>query len=96
MKASSAAALILIATAQERRLRRRQGQARTQALLPREIAPRGIGRMAVRAITASISASYHMLSTPAAPAPAAIARTAMALKDWIEMAGCNQSTQRVR
>jgi hypothetical protein len=29
------------------------------------------GRMAVRAINASMSASYHMLSTPAAPAPAA-------------------------
>src|ERR1700742_4999484 len=42
----------------------------------REILPRGIGRIAVRVMTASISASYHMLSTPAAPAPAAIARTA--------------------
>ena len=43
----------------------------------REILPRGIGRLAVRAITASMSASYHMLSTPAAPAPAAMARIAM-------------------
>src|SRR5262249_26625482 len=42
----------------------------------REIVPRGIGRLAVRVITASISESYHMLSTLAAPAPAAIARIA--------------------
>ena len=34
--------------------------------------PRGIGRAAVRAIAASISASYHMLSAPDAPAPAAM------------------------
>jgi hypothetical protein len=33
--------------------------------------------LAVRAITASMSASYHILSTPAAPAPAAMARIAM-------------------
>jgi len=32
--------------------------------------------MAVRAINASMSASYHMLSTPAAPAPAAMQRRA--------------------
>src|SRR5215510_738606 len=42
----------------------------------REMTPRGIGRRAVRVITASISASYHMLNTPAAPPPAAIARIA--------------------
>src|SRR6266851_4553102 len=42
----------------------------------RDILPRGIGRIAVRVMTASISASYHMLSTPAAAAPAAMARTA--------------------
>ena len=32
--------------------------------------------MAVRAITASMSASYHILSAPAAPAPAAMQRRA--------------------
>src|SRR5215472_6340697 len=42
----------------------------------REILPRGIGRRAVRDITESMSASYHILRTPAAPAPAAIARIA--------------------
>ncbi len=31
--------------------------------------PRGIGRPAVRVMRASMSASYHMLSAPAAPAP---------------------------
>src|SRR5258707_11870312 len=42
----------------------------------REIFPRGIGRIAVRLMTASISASYQMLTTPGAPAPAAMGRTA--------------------
>ena len=36
-------------------------------------APRGIGRIAVRAMLASMSASHHILSAPHAPAPAAIA-----------------------
>src|SRR5271168_2326567 len=35
--------------------------------------PRGMGRIAVRAMLASMSASHHMLSAPQAPAPAAIA-----------------------
>ena len=39
---------------------------------PGAIRPRGIGREAVRVITPSISASYHMLSAPAAPAPTAM------------------------
>src|SRR5580704_7951409 len=43
----------------------------------REILPSGIGLLAVRVITASMSASYHMLRTPAAPAPMAMARIAM-------------------
>src|ERR1700704_903090 len=54
-------------------------QARTSpnaSASPREIVPRGIGRSAVRVITASMSASYHILSTPEAPAPAALARIA--------------------
>ncbi len=34
--------------------------------------PRGTGRAAVRAIRASMSASYHILSAPEAPAPAAM------------------------
>ena len=38
----------------------------------RGISPRGIGRFAVRCIRPSMSASYHMLSAPAAPAPIAI------------------------
>src|SRR5262249_24382958 len=40
----------------------------------REMTPRGIGRRAVRVINASISASYHKVSKPAAPPLAAIAR----------------------
>ena len=39
--------------------------------------PRGMGRAAVRAMRASMSASYHMLSAPEAPAPMAIASSAM-------------------
>ena len=38
--------------------------------------PAGIGRPAVRVITASMSASYHMLSAPAAPAPTAMQSSA--------------------
>jgi hypothetical protein len=44
--------------------------------LGREMLPRGIGRLAVRVSTASMSASYHMLSTAAAAAPVAMARVA--------------------
>jgi len=40
----------------------------------RVIRPRGIGRLAVRDISASISASYHMFSAPDAPAPTAMQR----------------------
>ena len=36
--------------------------------------PEGIGRAAVRPITASISASHHMFSAPEAPAPTAMHR----------------------
>ncbi len=36
-----------------------------------------MGRAAVRAMRASMSASYHMLSAPEAPAPTAMAMTAM-------------------
>jgi hypothetical protein len=36
--------------------------------------PAGTGRFAVRFITASISASYHMFSAPEAPPPSAMNR----------------------
>ena len=39
---------------------------------PRSTRPEGIGRPAVRRITASMSQSCHMLSAPAAPAPTAM------------------------
>ena len=39
----------------------------------RGTAPDGIGRVDVRVITASMSASYHMFIAPAAPEPSAIA-----------------------
>ncbi len=38
--------------------------------------PAGIGRRAVRFISASISASHHMFSAPEAPAPTAMHRIA--------------------
>src|SRR4029077_9879602 len=40
-------------------------------------APRGMGLDAVRCMRASMSASYHMLSAPEAPAPTAMHRMAM-------------------
>ena len=48
--------------------------------------PRGIGRPAVRCISASMSASYHMLRAPEAPAPTAMHSSAMA-----PSAGCGCS-----
>ena len=39
--------------------------------------PAGIGRLRVRSIRASISASNHMLMAPDAPAPSAIVETAI-------------------
>ena len=44
---------------------------------PGSTLPWGIGRFAVRDITASISASYHMFSAPAAPAPTAMQSSAV-------------------
>ena len=43
---------------------------------PGAMRPNGIGRPAVRVISASMSASYHMFSAPAAPAPAAMQTSA--------------------
>ena len=44
----------------------------------------GKGRMRVRSITASISASYHMFSAPDAPAPTAMASSATkAVHGWM-------------
>ena len=45
--------------------------------------PAGIGRAAVRAMRASMSASYHILSAPAAPAP-----TAMQINAVNPITGC--------
>ena len=45
--------------------------------------PAGIGRACVRAIRASMSASYHMFSAPAAPAP-----TAMQISAVSAITGC--------
>ena len=39
--------------------------------------PLGTGRFAVRRITASMSASYHMFKAPEAPAPSAMNRIAV-------------------
>ncbi len=53
--------------------------------------PDGIGRVRVRVITASMSASYHMFSAPDAPAP-----TAMASSDAKAMTGCTPLGARSR
>ena len=52
------------------------------------MAPRGTGRLAVRFITASMSASYHMLRAPAAPAPTAIASSATKREPGMDGARC--------
>src|SRR3954451_11253795 len=73
--ANNAAAVRFVAKARTTTAKPPRTRPKTSAS-NREILPRGIGRIAVRVMIASISASYHMLSTPAAPAPAAMARTA--------------------
>ena len=51
------------------------------------ILPCGIGREAVRAMRTSTSASYHMFSAPAAPAPMAIARMAIMASSGLTVTG---------
>src|ERR1700754_1054494 len=75
VEANNAAAVRFVASARTATAKPPRTSPRTSAP-NRETLPRGIGRIAVRLMIASISASYHMLSTPAAPAPAAMARTA--------------------
>ena len=51
---------------------------------PGAIRPAGSGRVRVRAITASMSRSYHMLMAPEAPAPMAMHKTATAARNgWM-------------
>ena len=69
----------------ERQPRCRRERVRTQALLGARSCREGSGRNAVRTITASMSASYHMLSTPAAPAPDGDREHCNATRSWIEM-----------
>ena len=58
--------------------------------------PRGMGRAAVRAMRASMSASYHMLSAPAAPAPTAMQRSAaMASTGCMEPGAATRPTSAV-
>jgi hypothetical protein len=73
--ANNAAAVRFVARARTTTANPPRKSPKTSAL-NRETLPRGMGRIAVRLMIASISASYHMLSTPAAPVPTAIARTA--------------------
>ena len=55
----------------------------------RDTPPRGIGRMAVRVITASISASYHMLNAGGAGARGN-AEKGDETDEWIEVTRRNQ------
>ena len=75
MLANSEAAVRFVAKPRTTTAKLPRKSPRTSAL-NRETLPRGIGRIAVRLMIASMSASYHMLSTPAAAAPAAMATTA--------------------
>ena len=49
--------------------------------------PRGMGRLAVRCMQASMSASYHMLSAPEAPAPTAMHSSAMKREHGVQVSG---------
>ena len=58
--------------------------------------PTGIGRAAVRVMRASMSASYHMLSAPAAPAPTAIQISAVSpITGWTCPGATNRPTNAV-
>ncbi len=64
---------------------------------PGRMAPRGTGREAVRRITASMSASYHMFRAPAAPAPTAIASSATAaIQGWMVPGAATMPTKAVK
>ncbi|KAG1649908.1 hypothetical protein GQR58_028555 [Nymphon striatum] len=52
--------------------------------------PSGIGRFAVRSITASMSASYHMFRAPDAPAPIEMHNIATNPKNGLMLPGCHQ------
>ena len=52
--------------------------------------PAGTGRPCVRAMRASMSASYHMLSAPAAPAPTAMQISAVDRDHRMQMARRDQ------
>ena len=57
---------------------------------------RGIGRPAVRDINVSMSASYHMLSAPDAPAPTAMQSSAVnASTGWIVPGAATRPTSAV-
>ncbi len=60
--------------------------ARASALCTR---PAGTGRPRVRRMAASMSASYHMLSAPLAPAPTAMQRMATAPRIGLTSAGAH-------
>ena len=72
-----------------RKHRRAPGQRSSAS--PGRMRPVGIGRLAVRDIKASMSASYHMLSAPEAPAPTAIASTAMTAMNGLVATGAATS-----
>ena len=53
--------------------------------------PSGIGRRQVRAMTASMSRSYHMLMAPAAPEPTAMQSTATMASSGCRLPGATMS-----
>ena len=59
--------------------------------------PEGMGREAVRFITRSISASYHMFSAPDAPPPMAMQSTAKkAMNGWMPPGAARRPTAAVK
>ena len=67
--------------------KQRQDEAEGKRLVGAGCGPSGIGRLRVRLITASMSASYHMLSAPEAPAPTAMASSDGAGRSRVDVAG---------
>ena len=77
VKASSAAANQFDQHAEHQHRADRERRAERRAPRPAGRGPPGSAGCAVRVITASMSASYHMLSAPEAPAPIAMHSSAV-------------------
>ena len=96
MKASSAPAVKLTNSASSTTEKQASVSPKASAS-PSVILPIGIGRDWVRFITRSMSASYHMLSAPEAPAPMAMHSSAVKPRTgWIDPGASIMPTNAVK